>query len=532
MKNISVLFLFLLPFTGNAQKVKWAESSKTAKIYGSFNIAADNDDNTYTTGVYIDSLNMGNTALARPGKHIYLAKRNSKGYLLWCKQLDKQINQQGIWLAGISTSNDGHIYLAGEFTGTLQLGETILTSSGGKDIFIAKLDHLGNISWVKSGGGAGNEGFYFNSVVACPDGGVYLGGTLESRTATFGAKVIPSNNGLRGMFILRYDANGNVLWGRSDGEGAKTTDCFGLTIDKQGRLYVGGYFTSTATFGNQQLKGMPEEKATAYLTRYSSSGTIDWTRKVWADSAYNVHHIAVDPENNILVSGDGYNGSFLMKLDENATQLWRYTITSSSSLTSINNIQTDPLGNVFISGNFVNKLLINGGEEAVAAGQNSYVSKWDKAGVLQWVYNSEHSMPFNVSETYMTLSPSSVFVTGTFYGPSLKFGKSDIQGKGNAATLYTISLSNTTGLPEVAATSPKPAFAVHPNPARDHFFVQLSRPVTQDLQVKVSDVNGRLLQQLRLPTGRQQLDVNMSTLAAGVYYVDIPGYQTQKVLIR
>ncbi|MFN6051757.1 MAG: hypothetical protein ACK47R_13075, partial [Planctomycetia bacterium] len=47
----------------------------------------------------------------------------------------------------------GNIFLTGEFTGTTTFGAHVLTSAGGMDFFVAKVDPAGKFLWVKSGGG-------------------------------------------------------------------------------------------------------------------------------------------------------------------------------------------------------------------------------------------------------------------------------------------------------------------------------------------------------------------------------------------
>jgi hypothetical protein len=52
----------------------------------------------------------------------------------------------------IAVDADGNSYVSGYFEGTAIFGGTTLTSSGGTDIFIAKMNAVGNWQWVKQAG--------------------------------------------------------------------------------------------------------------------------------------------------------------------------------------------------------------------------------------------------------------------------------------------------------------------------------------------------------------------------------------------
>ena len=54
---------------------------------------------------------------------------------------------------GISVDSLGNVYVTGYFSENATFGSTILTSNGGSDIFVAKLDVSGSWKWVIKAGG-------------------------------------------------------------------------------------------------------------------------------------------------------------------------------------------------------------------------------------------------------------------------------------------------------------------------------------------------------------------------------------------
>ena len=60
---------------------------------------------------------------------------------------------EGAGSQALAVDASGNLYLAGVFSGTATFGDTSLTSGGGMDIFVAKLDSNGNFLWTKQAGG-------------------------------------------------------------------------------------------------------------------------------------------------------------------------------------------------------------------------------------------------------------------------------------------------------------------------------------------------------------------------------------------
>ena len=88
----------------------------------------------------------------------------------------------------IAATKDGFV-LAGSFTTIPAKGK------GGKDIFLVKVDDLGNMLWAKTFGGSGDE--TVSVVRETDDGGLIICGTN-----TLG--------GYSSIFLIRTDKNGEL----------------------------------------------------------------------------------------------------------------------------------------------------------------------------------------------------------------------------------------------------------------------------------------------------------------------------------
>jgi len=69
-----------------------------------------------------------------------------------------------------------------------------------------------NWLWANAAGGVGSK--QGNSTCTDASGNVYVTGTFQSTSVTFGAFTLTSASG-GDMFIVKYDALGNVLWAKN-----------------------------------------------------------------------------------------------------------------------------------------------------------------------------------------------------------------------------------------------------------------------------------------------------------------------------
>lgn len=92
--------------------------------------------------------------------------------------------------------------VAGRFSGTIDLGHSILTSKGQTDLFVAGFDDRGTTLWSIAGGGADDD--LADGLAADSGGGLYLTGSFHG-PATFGGRPLSTGTG-SGVFLLKLPA--------------------------------------------------------------------------------------------------------------------------------------------------------------------------------------------------------------------------------------------------------------------------------------------------------------------------------------
>ncbi|MEN6446019.1 MAG: SBBP repeat-containing protein [Candidatus Cloacimonas sp.] len=311
---------------------------------------------------------------------IFVAKLDSNGNWLWAKKVGGTSNDLG---KSIAVDSNGNSYITGYFNGIATFGTATLTSSGGDDIFVAKLDSSGNWLWAKKAGGTGtDEG---NGIAVDANGNSYVTGYFGGRSATFGNTILTSSSMFFfDIFIAKLDSKGNWLWAKKvGGENDKEVKC--IAVDAKGNSYVTGNFEGSAIIGTTNLtsNGWAPDIFVAKLDR---NGNWLWAKQAGGTSKDYGYSIVVDVKGNSYVTGSfdssnitfgtitltssGYGGIFVAKIDSNGNWLW-----AKQAEGKVCSIAVDANGNSYITGNFGNSPTFGTTELKSSDGSDIFISK-------------------------------------------------------------------------------------------------------------------------------------------------------------
>ena len=132
------------------------------------------------------------------------------------KQWDRTIGGNGTdYLYGVRQTADGGYLLAGNSYSGVGADKTE-PSRGNVDIWVVKLNPLGQKIWDKTYGGSGSDYYGFKCLTLTLDGGFVLGSFSDSGVS--GEKTQPSWGGSDGDYwVLKLDALGTKQWDRTIG---------------------------------------------------------------------------------------------------------------------------------------------------------------------------------------------------------------------------------------------------------------------------------------------------------------------------
>ena len=118
-------------------------------------IDIDPQGNVYVTGTTNGNVTIGQQTLnALGGTDGILAKVTPAKVVSWAQLIGGTGNDN---CTGVSIDNAGNVMTTGVFSETVSFGASSLTSVGGSDIYVAKLNANGNTQWVKQGGSTSDD---------------------------------------------------------------------------------------------------------------------------------------------------------------------------------------------------------------------------------------------------------------------------------------------------------------------------------------------------------------------------------------
>jgi len=245
MGNSHDIFVAKLDEEGNWL---WALRAGGTETDNGTRIAVDSAGNSYLTGFFKGNAGFGATNLTSSGyQDIFVAAVDPGGNWLWAKRAGGPDASSGYDDAGFGLAVDslGNIFLTGCFLGTADFGSvTLVANTQFPDLFVARLDPLGNWNWAIQTGGSYP---IISSGLALGDiSTIYLAGKF-SDTAVFDSVTLTSLGGMD-IFVAKIDPEGNWLEAISAG-GDGDDRGLDLVCGGLGSIYVTGGFFSSAVFG-------------------------------------------------------------------------------------------------------------------------------------------------------------------------------------------------------------------------------------------------------------------------------------------
>jgi hypothetical protein len=298
---------FVAKYDPDGQEL-WVENFGGVSNDIGYGVAVDDAGYCYATGRFGGAANFGGVSLSSPGSFdfdVYIAKIDPDGQVIWAQSLGGPGGSKG---NGISVDAAGNCFVTGDYEGSLTSNNLSLTSSGQKDIFLAKYNTSGQFVWARSAGGSGND--IGNGVATDAAGNAYITGQVEG-AATFGS--ININAVGEDGFLFKYSPSGQELLGTSWG-GPTTTDNEAgeaISIDAAGNVYVTG-----SCFQNISLGSIPPPPAktglAAYVVKHNANGQAIWAKLLGGDNGSSGYaegyDISVNEAGNTYSTGR-FNGT-------------------------------------------------------------------------------------------------------------------------------------------------------------------------------------------------------------------------------
>jgi len=398
-------FTVFVRYTTDEGNVIWAKRAGGSSFEECMGITTLSDNSTVVTGSFEGTATFGpgeinQIILTSAGgfyeQDIFIARYNLDGTLAWAKRAGGYSADTGY---GIIALSDNSTVVTGYFETSCTFGpgepnQTVLTSAGDRDIFIARYNPDGTLAWAKRAGGLSDD--FGSGITTLSDNSTVVTGYFRE-SATFGSgepnqKVLWSAGGTD-VFITRYSPDGTLSWAKRAG-GSSFDYGNGITVLSDNSTVVTGEFTDSATFGPDE----PNEKVLwsagyndIFIARYNPDGTLAWAKHAGGSSSDYSHGITTLSDNSTVVTGCFYESATFGPDEPNEEVLW-------------------------------------------SAGSNDiFIARYNPNGTLTWAKSAGGTSFGDVGQGITTLSDNSTVVTGTFRGsatfstpPLTSAGGSDI----------------------------------------------------------------------------------------------------------
>jgi len=298
------------PTCANFDMFNWAKSggSGTGNDIGRA-VATDKDGFIYVVGSFKGNAQIGSFTLtsANAAKYDnYIAKYDNDGTPIWVRRFGSGASAE--FTEGgnsIVVDMSGNVFVTGRFYGSAAFGNTVLTSVGDADVYVAKMRATdGTLLWVKRAGGQLTDAGF--GIELDKLGNVFVAGKVTGN-ATFGNSTLLGPTSNSDAFIAGFkQADGAFVWARRAGNVDTDDAALNISIDNLSNIYFSGYVGGSArnpniTFGTFNISN-GFDVPNAFVARYNSQGEAEWVKTISKDYSV-INGIAVDPQGNIATCG-------------------------------------------------------------------------------------------------------------------------------------------------------------------------------------------------------------------------------------
>jgi len=234
---------------------------------------------------------------------IWVFSVNNSGELLWQRTFGG--NSLDISYNSIPTSDEGYAIVGWTFSNDGDISQ----SYGDGDVWLIKLNSLGQLQWEKSYGGERAE---IGVSIFQQNNGSYLIGALSSSTT--GDNTCNNNEYDRQVWILKTTGSGELSWNSCYGGNDWEFLYNQIQTSDGGSVFV-GYTESHNLLGYQG-------NYDSYVLKIKSNGQFDWY-SLFGGSNYDYAKSVVElPEGNLLIAGNTNSNNGDVQDNKGAYDIW------------------------------------------------------------------------------------------------------------------------------------------------------------------------------------------------------------------
>src|SRR5687768_13821576 len=214
------------------------------------------------------------------------------------------------------------------------------------------------------------------------NGNIFVAG-LYAGTLNFGTVTLPAAQ--ESHFLAKYTDAGQFLWAQM----ILTDDLVGIAVDGAGNCYVAGEFSPSAWVGPTNLNAAT---SSTFVAAFTGEGQFLWARSANVSECYR---IICNDNGQVtvggLLQGTAQFGSitlnnptysmWIARLNPQGTFQWAVR---GGTYGLLDDLATDPAGNVFLAGGFWNSITFSNTTLNSVGGSDMFVAKYNSSGTFVW----------------------------------------------------------------------------------------------------------------------------------------------------
>lgn len=301
------VFIVKLDAQGN---LIWVKTFGSTSSDCGRSITKDSSNNLYVTGNFGGSVDFNpgtgiNLLNSSGANDIFVSKFDQNGNFLWARNIGGSMDDLGL---SVKTDPVQHVYIGGSFSGTVDFDPGAsnynLTSNGGTDIFMLKLDSAGQFKKAIQTGGMLDD--YLQALSIDPNGTIFSTGTFQD-SVDFDSgpgQTKLNSNGLYDIFISSYDTSLKLNWAKQIG-GTDYDYGWDIQTDSQGHLFITGDFSGSVDFDPGSGTNLATTTALSelYIVALDSSGNFIWEKNTQGDFNCSGLSLSANSAGDFYVTG-------------------------------------------------------------------------------------------------------------------------------------------------------------------------------------------------------------------------------------
>lgn len=425
-------------------------------------VAVDSDDNIYLTGTHFGTATFGSITLNNTDGYpnAFVAKYTASGNVVWAQTIGNTDWDQG---GGIAVSGN-KVYITGCYSISITLGSTLLSSAGGRDYFIARMDTSGTYDWADDGGGSMDD--MGVAIEVDKFGNMYATGMFFEDMTIGSTNLI--NQGYFDVFTVRYSNAGVFSWAQAAG-GTMDEFAADIVLDTDNNIYISLAGSSGCIFGSYVVNTFGDKDA--MLAKYDNAGNIIWAKNAGGINRDVATGLCISPSNILFLSG-----SF------NASATFGSTVVS-------------PGGNDY-----------------------PFVAAYDTAGIAGEIKYAGGSMYDVGNATCFDPVNHNLYLCGNFNGTT-SFGPTSLTSADSYGDAFIWNVCD--NIFDVNELSEKGSLTIFPNPIRDELFMVIPGYISGNAEISITNLSGQKILTQYYNNLSGFIKINTGNLEQGIYFVNL-----------